>query len=409
MLIAPTAVRCSVLRFNLAVLFLAQTISVTGSVSVVQLGGLVGLELAPREDLATLPLSLMVVGTALGTVLAAALMQAVGRRIGFGCGALIASGAMVAAANALSAGAFTAFCLAIALFGVSLAFTQQFRFAAAESVRAERASVAIGWVLFGSIGGAVLGPRLIQWAQREPLSATAEFVMWTLAVLLAGSALLFAAFYRGAGAAQRSADSAQTSTAGALWRRPGFALAVAAGATSYGVMTLVMTATPISMHAHSGHSMVATGWVIASHVVAMYLPSLFTGAIIVRVGCRPVMAAGIVALAASLCVGLLGHAVLHYWWSLVLLGLGWNFLFVGATTLLTRTYAPHERFRAQAINDFVVFGAAALASLLSGGLLYYVGWAALLLVPLPLLAMLLVGVMRANEVNYRTAPTGSGG
>jgi MFS family permease len=135
-------------------------------------------------------------------------------------------------------------------------------------------------------------------------------------------------------------------------------------------MTLIMTATPISMHSHQGHSMTATGWVISSHVIAMYLPSLATGGLIVRYGTRPVMAAGALLLGVAIGAGLLGVSLMHYWWSLVMLWLGWNFLFVGATALLTETYHPEERFKAQAYNDFGVFGASALASLASGALLH---------------------------------------
>ncbi|MEL7537690.1 MAG: MFS transporter [Pseudomonadota bacterium] len=394
---------------SLAVLFLAQLISVTGSVSVVQIGGLVGLEIAPRDDLATLPLSLMVIGTAIGTLGAAALMQRIGRRLGFAVGAAIGATAMLCAGIALQAGEFVPFCAAVALFGISLAFTQQFRFAAAECVDTARAPVAIGWVLFGSIGGALLGPRLIHWLAAEPISATASAVFTSLAGLLGASMLLFLLFFTAPRSHIDASGSSWRSNTQSLWSRPGFLLAVVAGATSYGVMTLVMTATPISMHAHQGHSMTVTGWVIASHVVAMYLPSLFTGAILTRWGCREVMLAGTVALGSSLIVGLAGQSVGHYWASLVLLGLGWNFLFVGATTLLTRTYNVAERFKAQAINDFCVFGASALASLLAGGVLHYVGWTWLLVIPLPLLAVVILALIRNDSAPFAVpaSPRGS--
>ena len=383
------------MRVNLWVLIVAQTISVTGSVSIVQIGGLVGLELAPRSDLATMPLTLMVLGTAAGTLLAARLMAAIGRRRGFVIGAAIGASAMLTAAIALHSAVFSVFVAAAGLFGISLAFTQQFRFAAAETMPADKAALAVGWVLFGSIGGALLGPQLIRWFSADSMVTTAGHVFGALAALLLLSSLVFATTYRDS--AMVPTTSGRTSgPATGLAARPKFLLAVLAGAVSYGVMTLVMTATPISMHSHQGHSMTATGWVISSHVIAMYLPSLATGGLIVRFGTRPVMAAGTLLLAVASVAGLLGVGLLHYWWALVALGLGWNFLFVGATSLLTETYHPDERFRAQAYNDFCVFGASALASLASGALLHYAGWTWLLALPLPLLLAVLVAILRAR-------------
>ncbi|MEM8982427.1 MAG: MFS transporter [Pseudomonadota bacterium] len=390
---------------SLAVLFVAQLFSVSGSVSLVQLGGLVGLELSPRRDLATLPLSLMVIGTAVATLLAAALMKRIGRRWGFCVGASVASLAMLGSAVAAAAGSFVGLCAGATAFGVSLAFTQQFRFAAAESVSTERAPIAIGGVLFGSIGGAILGPQLSNAFAAESVSATAAAVFAALSALTATSAILFALVYpsRPSGCSADDADLAPAVTA-SLWRRPAFLIAVLGGAASYGVMTLVMTATPISMHAHHGHSLATTGFVITSHVIAMYLPSIATGAVITRFGATRVMIAGVIALAASLAVGWAGQSVPHYWTALVLLGLGWNFLFVGATSQLTTTYRPAERYKAQAINDFCVFGTAAAASLASGAVLFYIGWVWLMLVPLPLLVVVGVVLARGPQPSrYRPA------
>ncbi|MEM1262061.1 MAG: MFS transporter [Pseudomonadota bacterium] len=371
---------------RLAVLFVAQLFSVSGSVSLVQLGGLVGLELSPRLDLATLPLSLMVVGTAVGTVVAAGLMKRIGRRWGFMVGASIASLAMLGCAGATSASSFVSFCACATVFGISLAFTQQYRFAAAESVSPARAPMAIGGVLFGSIGGAILGPQLSNILAAATVSTTGSRVFMTLAALMAMSSVLFAAvFPRTPPLSDYDRQPTSFARGVALWRRPQFLIALLGGAASYGVMTLVMTATPISMHAHHGHSLATTGVIITSHVVAMYLPSLATGAVIARLGTTAVMLGGVVALAVSLAVGWLGQTVGHYWLALVLLGLGWNFLFVASTTRLTTTYSEEEKYRAQAMNDFCVFGTAAAASLASGAVLYYIGWVWLMVAPMPLL------------------------
>ena len=179
----------------------------------------------------------------------------------------------------------------------------------------------------------------------------------------------------------------------ALLSQQGFVVAVIAGVCSYGVMTLIMTATPLSMHIADDHSLEATGWVITSHIGAMYAPSLFSGFLIVRFGCRLIMIAGVITMSLSLMLGLQGQAVTHYWLSLVALGVGWNFLYVGDTTLLTRYYWPEERFKAQAFNEFCVFGVAALASLASGAALHYLGWRWLLIVPMPVLLLVVFGFL----------------
>ena len=158
-------------------------------------------------------------------------------------------------------------------------------------------------------------------------------------------------------------------------------------------MNLVMTATPISMHVVDGHSVDATARIIQSHVMAMYLPSLVSGFLIARLGVSLMMVAGVIAFAISATSALMGHALHHYWWSLVLLGVGWNLLFVSGTTLLTRTYQPAERFRAQAINEFVMFGVMASASLAAGALLYFASWEAVNQMVLPVLAVMLVGAL----------------
>jgi MFS family permease len=154
---------------------------------------------------------------------------------------------------------------------------------------------------------------------------------------------------------------------------------------AYGIMTLIMTATPLSMHVNQGFSLEDTSSVIRAHVLAMYVPSLFAGFLIERVGVTRLMLVGTVGLLATSIIGLQGHALMHYWWALVLLGIGWNFLYVGGTTLLTYSYSMSERFRAQAVNEFLVFGMSASASLLAGTVMFYFGWTTLMLAPLPAL------------------------
>jgi MFS family permease len=193
----------------------------------------------------------------------------------------------------------------------------------------------------------------------------------------------------------------------ALLRRPPFALALAAGATAYAAMSFVMTATPISMHVVDHHSIDDTARVIQSHVIAMYAPSLLSGMLVDRLGVRRMMIGGTVALLLCSAITAASHAVGAYWLGLVLLGIGWNLLFIGGTVLLTRSYGPSERFRAQAINDVIVFGSQACASLASGAVLLRIGWSPLVLVVVPALLMMLVVLLRsrsASAPDFRARP-----
>ncbi len=371
---------------NTLILFAAQCAFVSGTVLMVTVGGIVGSHLAPSPALVTLPMSIMVVGTALATVPASLLMARLGRRAGFVLAAAMALAGALLAAHALALGSFVLFCSGAAVIGATLAFSQQFRFAAAESVAPERVGAAVSFILLGSIGGALIGPEL---AARSPgWTPEAPFRGALLAAaggwLLAGLLLLG---IRDARPAQAGADGATAPRS--VWLMalaPVFMAAVLGGVVGQGVMTFVMTATPVSMHVLDGHSIEATASVVRAHVLAMYLPSLVSGALIGALGAPLLMWLGVVAMLATVGVGLLGHEWLHYWGALVLLGVGWNFLFVGGTTLLVTAYRSDERFRAQAINEFSVFGTSALASLLAGVTLVQLGWTAVLLMAaLPLL------------------------
>jgi MFS family permease len=179
---------------------------------------------------------------------------------------------------------------------------------------------------------------------------------------------------------------------GQIARQPVFIVAVLAGATAYGVMSFVMTATPLSMHVHDAFSLEETAYVIKWHVIGMYAPSLFSGFLIERFGVVRLMSVGVAGLLAACIIGLQGQSYMHYWYALVALGVGWNFLYVGGTTMVTRTYALSERFRAQAVNEFSIFGTSATASLLAGTIIHLYGWYTLVMVPIPLLLITLSGL-----------------
>ena len=369
---------------NLAILIGAQLCFTSGSVLLVTIGGIVGSRIAPSPNLATLPVSLMVLGTAAMTVPAAMLMQRFGRRFGF-CGASVLG--LVAAligAEALGSDAFWGFAAAALGVGATLAFAQQFRFAAAESVTPERAGQAISLILLGSIGGALLGPELVARSALLDPERPFRFAMFALAGLhvLAGAML---ALLREGQQVDAKVDEVPARPLAEVVRQPLFLTAVAGGVVGQGVMTYLMTATPVSMHVVEGHDISATAGVIRAHVVAMYAPSLASAVLIGRFGAQRMMAAGVFAMLLTIAFGLSGREVMHSWWALVLLGIGWNFLFVGGTTLLVGTYRSSERFRAQAVNDFSVFGTSAMASLAAGSVMLAFGWVALLVSALPAL------------------------
>lgn len=383
------------LNRNTIVLVIAQCMYVSGTVLMVTVGGIAGSSLSPTPVLATLPMSLMVVGTALATIPASLSMQRFGRRAGFAASALLGIAACQLAAYALNVENFVLFCAAGALIGVTIAFSQQFRFAAAESVPTPLVSKAVSLILLGSIGGALLGPELAarspEWTPAQPFEGA--YFAATIAYGLALLALLAFSNPEPGDESEGEAEGSRRSLL-SIVLLPVVTAAILAGMVGQGVMTFIMTATPVSMHVVDGHSLADTAEVIRAHVLAMYLPSLFSGVLIGWIGVRRVMFLGIVALAATVGLGMLGHQFMHYWGSLVVLGVGWNFLFVGGTTLLVSAYRPSERFRVQALNDFSVFGISALASLMGGAVLLQFGWETVLIASLVPLALMVAALLR---------------
>ena len=390
---------------NLSILILCQLISSTGAFVVIALGGIIGSELAENKALATLPVSLMVVVTALTTVPASLFMKRVGRKKGSAVASVSAATAVLLAAYALHLQSFPAFIVAGALFGINMAFTQQYRYAAAESVEPAFASRAISLVLVGAIGGALIGPEIVTRLQYAVPEVEYLGTLIVVAALYGIQSLLFLILgpMRGEGAEGQQQSARPL---GEIARHPVFMMAVIGGTASYGVMTFIMTATPLSMHVHDGYSLDVMTSVIRAHVLGMYVPSLFTGFLIERFGTVKVMSAGALALLAACAVGYQGKEVVHYWYALVLLGIGWNFLYVGGTAMLTFTYTMSERFKAQAVNEFCVFGTSAAGSFLAGTVIHLYGWYALVTIPIPLLLMVLVGLygVRRNAMVSRPAP-----
>ena len=360
------------------------------------LGGIVGSQLASTPALATLPVSLMVVGTALSTIPAAMLMKAIGRRLGFSLAAASASVAALLAAYGLYHASFGLFCSATLLMGINLAFVQQYRFAAAESVPIHRVGRAISMVLLGSVGGALIGPELATRGRSGFGSDQYAGTMLIISALFFCAALLLLALQTHTALRDSSHENEPARPLRVIVAQPLYLVAMMAGVIGYGVMTFIMTATPVSMHVIDGHSVEHTAAVIRSHVIAMYAPALVSGFLIERLGTARMMAIGACAMLVTVIVGLQGHQVLHYQVALVLLGVGWNFLYIGGTTLLTRTYRSSERFKSQAVNDFSVFATSASGSLLAGTVIHYLGWTNLMLTVITPLVLMLLALYRVH-------------
>ena len=393
--IGTPRIRSELLNRNIAVLTIAQAASVTGTTSLITLGGIVGRDLAPSPALATLPISMLVVGTAAATLLAAWIMSQIGRARGFVCGASIGCAGAICAVLAMIDANFLMFCAAAVLIGVANAFAQQYRFAAAESVSAASAGLAISITLAGSLLGAVLGPEL---------AARGEF--WLHGARFAGTFVAVAGCYVFSGVVLLGLRSSVVSTPSVsshevrpvreIARNRVFVVAVLGGAAGFGVMSFVMTAAPLAMHITDGHSLAHTAGVIQAHVLAMYAPSLVTGLLLRRFGITTVMLGGALILCLTVVAGFAGREILHYGISMVALGVGWNFLFVGGTTLLGTSHRPQERFRAQAVNDFTVFGLSAAGSLAAGAVMQLYGWNAVLWASVPVIIVTIAALAWAR-------------
>jgi len=369
-----------------------QALCMSGSFLFVLLGGIIGSHLAPSPALATLPVSVLIAGLAASVIPAGALIQRYGRRAVFAGSALQAAAGCILAGHAITEGSFLLFCAAAFLLGANNAVVMQYRFAATEYVDTTRASRAIAVVMCGALVAAWLGPELaVRTAHLVPGAEYAgSFYAGTVLYVVAAAVLTRIPDSRAASLV----DPTPPRRLKEIAAQPMFRVAVLAALVSYTVMSFIMTATPISMHVVDGHDAVATARVIQVHLLGMYLPSLASGWIIAKFGDGPVIIAGTLLMAVCIAIATVaGHTVLHYGWALGVLGLGWNLLFIAATTMLTKTYRAQERIQAQTLNDFLVFGAQAVASLLAGLAVTTLGWGRLNLVTLPLLAAVLIAMM----------------
>ncbi len=373
-------------RRNVLLLACCQALLLTNAVTLTSIGALAGYALAVNKAFATLPASGYVVGGFLGTYPASMWMRRVGRRNGFLTGGAFGLAGAIVAAAAMFAGSLAMLCAGTMLLGVNNAFGQYYRFAAADvagEASAQLKARAISYVLAGGLVGGIVGPEVSKYtrdlvAPTFAASYASLFVYGLLAMAIVSRLRIPPAHDSVAhGAARPFAEIAA---------RPVFLVAVTAGALGYGVMNLLMTATPLAM-GFCGLPYSASATVIASHVVAMFAPSFFTGHLMRRFGVLQVMLAGVAAMFACAAVALSGQLIVHFWWALVLLGVGWNFMYIGATTLIAESFAPAERAKAQGANELTVFAVLAVSSFSSGVLVNTEGWRTLVYVTLPLITV----------------------
>jgi MFS family permease len=375
----------------------AQALFQTASVLVMTVGGLAGAVVASREELATLPIATMFLGTALGTLPASLWMARAGRRAGFMLGVSLGFvGGMFAVLGMLYQSLFF-LSLGTLLVGTYQGFAQFYRFAAAEIASPEFRPKAISLVLAGGVVAAVLGPWLGRaGAAVLDIPYAGSFAFLAAASLLAALVLVPV---RVPAAHPTVSTTAPRRALGAIVRQSGYVVALFGAATGYGVMILAMTATPLAM-LHHDHQLRDAAAVIQLHVLGMFLPSFFTGSLISRFGVLKLMLAGVLLLASHAVMTLTGTGFYSFAAALVLLGVGWNFLYVGGTTLLTTTYRPSEKSAAQAFNDLAIFVIGLLSSLAAAPLLRALGWQALNVALLPWLAaaaLALVWLMAAPQ------------
>jgi MFS family permease len=386
-------------RSNVVRLAAAQALTGANSAVIFATGSIVGASLAPSVSLATVPISMYVAGLAAGTLPTGAISRAYGRRVAFiigtGCGMLTG----LLGAFAILHASFPLFCCATFLGGLYGSVSQSYRFAAADGASAAFRPKAVSWVMAGGVFAGVLGPQLVQWTMDvwQPYLFAFSFVVQAMVALIAMAVLA------GVDAPKPTpADMHGGRPLFEIARQPRFIAAALCGVIAYPMMNLVMTSAPLAMKM-CGLSLSDSNFGIQWHIVAMYGPSFFTGSLIARFGAPRIVALGLSLEAAGAMIGLSGITAMHFWGTLIVLGAGWNFAFVGASALVLETHRPQERNKVQAFNDFLVFGMMAVGSFSSGQLLANYGWSAVNMVVFPPVLLGLAVLVAASLAKRRAA------
>ncbi|ARJ48609.1 MFS transporter [Candidatus Pelagibacter sp. RS40] len=382
---------------NLFILILSQVFGFTAATVTVFISGIIGSDLSSIKTLSTLPPSIYVVGTAAATIFAAKIMSIIGRRLGFIFASVAGSISCLIGAYAIIIESFFIFCFAKFILGATMAFTHQYRFAAAESVEKEKAPKAISSLLLAGIVAAFLGIGLANYTKNFVSDYLYVGSYLTLAVLtLIPSFLLF--FFKDIREISFISNKENNSrNYSEFFSDPKFLQAITSAAFAYAVMSFLMTATPISMHIVHQLSLEKTGIVLQFHVLAMFLPSLVTGNLIKKFGYSNMMYLGVLFYIFTILLSFFQPSFLNYFISLIFLGIGWNFLFISGTSLLVTTYKPEEKFKAQGFNDLLVFSSMALASLLAGILISIASWKTVNLFCIPFLILIILSIVNADK------------
>jgi len=374
-------------RRNLNLLVAAQALGASSAPIIVSLGGMIGQQLTPDPALATLPVSLYGIGVALSMIPVALLMRSQGRRFTYLAGALLCVFAAGLSTLAIVQSSFWLFCIGTALAGFYGACVQNYRFAASDLVETEHKPNAISLIMIGGLAAAIIGPQVVIWSRDawEQAPFAGSFIGQAMLAALA-IPILWTLKTPPTQVEQQQQDARPLSE---IARTPTFIVAVLAAMVSYSLMSFIMTAAPLAM-THHGHTPDDATLGIQWHILAMFAPSFFTGKLISRFGDTTITALGLMLLFSSGLAALSGLEIIHFWGSLILLGLGWNFGFIGATTLLTRAYRPSEKAKVQSLNDLLVFSTVAVASLGAGHQLNISGWHELNRLTFPIISAVLL-------------------
>ena len=394
------------IRGNVVLLATCQALMMSGMSLIITTAALVGFNLAADKSLSTLPLAVVFIAMMFTSIPASMLMQRIGRKAGFLLAALFSISGAILATIAIMNENYWLFVFAMACIGIFNAFGNYLRFAVVEIVEESFKSKAVSLVMAGGVVAAIVGPNLANWLRHSIDNAV---FAGSYAALIGVYGLLFIVLLLINIPAKKENESGAVLPARSLWvivTQPRFITALVCGMFGYGVMNLIMTATPLAMH-HHAHSFSDTAFVIQWHALGMFAPSFVTGHLIKRFGVLTILFIGGVLGLACVLVNLNGSTVSHYWMALVLLGISWNFLFIGATVLLTETYRPAESAKAQAVNEFAVFTTVAFASLSSGVLQNKFGWQAVNYGVLPFLLLILLSIMWVGLSSRKDARTSS--
>ena len=372
------------------ILVLAQAVLGAQMPMIFTIGGLAGQTLATNACFATLPISLIVLGSMISATPMSLIMQKYGRRVGFFIGAFGGAIGGAIGAYGLYLHSFTVFLIGSFLTGIYMSAQGFYRFAAADTASDDFRPKAISYVMAGGLASAIIGPQLVKVTSQSMVVPFMGAYMAVIAINIVGSLLFF--FINIPTPQHPAADAPKGPTRCQLLTSPAIAVAVICGMVSYALMNLVMTSTPLAV-VGCGFTQNTAADVVSAHVLAMFIPSFFTGHLIARVGVKPIIATGLVILGAAGLVALQGVDVENFFLALILLGVGWNFGFIGATTMLASSHSPSEKGIVQGMNDLIVFGGVTVASLASGGLMNcsggsaIQGWTAVNIAMVPFLAL----------------------